>query len=360
MKYPLGEQLKSLHGPILVTGHTGFKGTWLTLMLEALQIPVVGLSLPPVKNSLYVNCNRQDAIPEIYGDIRSHETVLSAFKDYQPSAVIHMAAQPLVLESYKTPVETFETNVMGTVNILDASTKNFHTKSVICVTTDKVYKNIETRKRFSENDPLSGKDPYSASKVGSEAAISAWQQISRVTNGIPIVSVRAGNVIGGGDSSEDRLLPDIVRSFISNTSPVLRNPSSTRPWQHALDPLIGYLQALEFSLSNTSSSSYNFGPDEESLSVCNVAKIALNAWNDSDLTIFESENEISNFESLTLELDSSLAARELNWSPLWTQEEAIRSTLLWWKSVQSKQKSPLEACSEEILKAIETTNHKDH
>ncbi len=360
MKYPLGEQLKSLQGPILVTGHTGFKGTWLTLLLEALDIPVVGLSLPPVKSSLFEKCFRQGVIPEIYGDIRNHQTVLSAFKEYQPSAVIHMAAQPLVLESYKTPVETFETNVMGTVNVLDASTKNFHTKSVICVTTDKVYKNIETRKRFNENDALSGKDPYSASKVGSEAAISAWQQISRVKNGFPIVSVRAGNVIGGGDSSEDRLLPDIVRSFISNTSPILRNPSSTRPWQHALDPLIGYLKALDLSLSSASSSSYNFGPDEESLSVSNVAKIALNAWNDSDLTVLESENEISNFESFTLELDSSLAARELNWSPLWSQEEAIRSTVMWWKLVQSKQKSPFEACSDEILKAIETTNRKDH
>ena len=333
MKYPLGEQLKSLHGPILVTGHTGFKGTWLTLLLEALDIPVVGLSLPPVKSSLFEKCFRQGVIPEIYGDIRSHQTVLSAFKEYQPSVVIHMAAQPLVLESYKTPVETFETNVMGTVNVLDASTKNFHTKSVICVTTDKVYKNIETRKRFNENDALSGKDPYSASKVGSEAAISAWQQISRVKNGFPIVSVRAGNVIGGGDSSEDRLLPD---------------------------PLIGYLKALELSLSSASSSSYNFGPDEESLSVSNVARIALNAWNDSDLTVFESENEISNFESFSLELDSSLAARELKWSPLWSQEEAIRSTVMWWKLVQSKQKSPFEACSDEILKAIETTNRKDH
>ena len=359
MKYPLGERLQSLRSPILVTGHTGFKGTWLTLLLEALDIPVVGLSLPPAKDSLYINCSRQDVIPEIYGDIRSHQTVMSAFKEYQPSAVIHMAAQPLVLESYETPVETFETNVMGTVNILDSSTKNIHTKSVICVTTDKVYKNIEKGKRFKENDALGGKDPYSASKVGSESAISAWQQISRVTNGFPIVSVRAGNVIGGGDSSQDRLLPDIVRSFISKTSPVLRNPSSTRPWQHALDPLIGYLQALEFSLSSSSSPSYNFGPDEESLSVSKVAKIALNAWNDKDLTSIESENEISNYESLKLELDSSLAARELNWSPLWSQEEAIISTILWWKSVHSKQRSPLEACSDEILKAIETTNRKD-
>jgi len=358
MKYPLGERLKTLHGPILVTGHTGFKGTWLTLLLEALNIPVVGLSLPPEENSLYSKCYRQGVISEIYGDIRNHQTVLSAFKEYSPAAVIHMAAQPLVLESYKTPVETFETNVMGTVNVLDASIKGNHIKSVICVTTDKVYKNLDLSKRFKEEDALGGKDPYSASKVGSESAISAWQQISQVTNGLPIVSVRAGNVIGGGDWSEDRLMPDLVRSLMSNTSPILRNPESTRPWQHVLDPLIGYLQALEFSLSDQASTSYNFGPVEKSLKVSQVANIAINTWGDQNLRVIESEKVVSNYESLTLELDSSLAIRELNWSPVWTQEDAIRSTVLWWKSVHSNQTSPFEACSKEIIEAINTTNSK--
>jgi CDP-glucose 4,6-dehydratase len=307
MNSGLGEQLRKLDGPVLVTGHTGFKGTWLTLLLEQLGVPAVGLSLPPEEGSLYQRLNREGLNEEIFADIRNFESVNKFIKEKQPAAVINMAAQPLVMESYITPRETFETNVMGTVNVLDSSFATKSVKAIIAVTTDKVYKNDNSGQLFKENDPLAGKDPYSASKVGSESAIAAWQQITRVQGGPPVVSVRAGNVIGGGDWAENRLLPDLIRGFISEKPIPIRNPNSTRPWQHVLDPLLGYVMVLEAVLAGQNIEAMNFGPDDKSISVKEVVEICASVWSPAGGIKFEYETNSEGIEAVNLDLDSSLA-----------------------------------------------------
>jgi CDP-glucose 4,6-dehydratase len=313
MDFLLGKRLNQLNGPILVTGHTGFKGTWLTLLLEKMGVPVVGLSLPPTEGSLYARLLRQEIIPEVYGDIRNLTTVTETFERFQPGAVIHMAAQPLVIQSYETPIDTFEINVMGTVNVLDTAIKCKSVEGIIAVTTDKVYRNEEFGRKFIESDPLSGRDPYSASKVGSEAAIAAWQQLSDGIAGPQIVAVRAGNVIGGGDWSSNRLMPDLIKGFSLNKYVEIRNPLSTRPWQHALDPIHGYLKSLEAILDGDCRNAYNFGP-------CWFEKV--------EVVFGKSDAKVK--EATLLELDPTLAMDELEWKPAWNQKEAVESTVNWW------------------------------
>jgi CDP-glucose 4,6-dehydratase len=339
--------LKALNGPILITGHTGFKGTWLTLLLEHIGLEVVGISLPAEEESLYQRTQRLGKIPESFIDIRNFELTQKRIKEFAPTAVIHMAAQPLVLNSYNSPRETFDINVMGTANVLDASFASESVKAVVAVTTDKVYKNLNKNNRFTENDTLSGKDPYSASKVGAEAAISAWQQMALVNDGPRVISVRAGNVIGGGDFAENRLLPDLIRGFSNNASVSIRNPHSTRPWQHVLDPLNGYLLALAHGLEGGDGSAFNFGPPEESLPVEEVVKIAANSWGDSAEFIFEQEMN-SDKESVTLQLDSTLANKVLNWNPSWDQKASIVSTMDWWRKVLINNINPTEASLSDI------------
>ena len=347
MENRIEKALKVLNGPILITGHTGFKGTWLTLLLEQLGLEVVGFSLPAEEESLYQRMQRVGKIPESFIDIRNFELIQKKVKEFAPSAVIHMAAQPLVLNSYKSPRETFDVNVMGTANVLEASFASKTVKAVVAVTTDKVYKNSNNNNRFTENDELSGKDPYSASKVGSEAAISAWQQMALVNDGPRVISVRAGNVIGGGDFAENRLLPDLIRGFSNNASVSIRNPHSTRPWQHVLDPLNGYLLALAHGLEGGNESAFNFGPLEESLEVEEVVKIAANSWGDSADFVFEQEMN-SDEESVTLQLDSTLANKVLNWNPSWDQKASIVSTMDWWRKVLIHNINPTEACLSDI------------
>jgi CDP-glucose 4,6-dehydratase len=239
MQNPLGQRLRELPGPVLLTGHTGFKGTWMTFLFEQLKIPVVGYSLPPEKDSLYDRASRTGAIPEKFADIRDYVGLEEFIDFHKPSTIIHMAAQPLVLRSYESPRETFDVNTMGTVNVLDIAFKKAFVQAIIVVTTDKVYRNDNSGRAFVETDALEGKDPYSASKVGTEAVVSAWQQISRVSGGPCVVSVRAGNVIGGGDFAENRLIPDLVRSSLSSKVLNIRNSENVRPWQHVLEPLQG-------------------------------------------------------------------------------------------------------------------------
>ncbi len=329
-------------GPLLVTGHTGFKGTWLTLLLESIGIEVIGYSLAAQKKSLFNTLSRESRIHEKFGDIRDFETLNEFISSCKPTAVLHMAAQPLVLESYASPRDTFSTNVLGTANVLDASIKCPSVQSIGVVTTDKVYKNLNLGKRFIESDPLGGKDPYSASKVGTEAAVDAWQQISRVTGGPSIFSLRAGNVIGGGDSAEKRLIPDLVHHFETGAKLEIRSPRATRPWQHALDPLQGYLMALEASLNTLEISSLNFAPVEESLSVEEVVKIAQSTWG-TPVNIDFSTGENS-FESEKLDLDPTKAMSLLGWKPAWNQTEAIQDSINWWKKLLRENADPLELC----------------
>lgn len=348
MDFTLGERLQNLPGPIMITGHTGFKGTWLTFLLEQLQIPVVGFSLAPEKDSLFDRAKRINSIPEVFADIRNIQTLTQFMREHQPSAVIHMAAQPLVLESYKMPRQTFETNVLGTVNVLDSAFRHESIKAVVVVTTDKVYRNDNLGHAFVESDALAGKDPYSASKVGTEAAVSAWQQIAKVSGGPKIISTRAGNVIGGGDWAKDRLMPDLVRSFIAGEPIQIRNPHSTRPWQHVLDPLRGYLMAMEEILSGAELSSLNFGPSGDGLSVKEVIDIGISCWPESVGISLDSKVLDSPPEATHLQLNSLASKAFLGWEPRWSQQEAIIATVGWWRRVLKDSLSIEEACKLDI------------
>ena len=338
--------IKALQGPILITGHTGFKGAWLSLLLRQLDVKTAGISLPAEKNSLYTKFDASVVDQEHFLDIRNREKLNHAIHDIRPSAIFHLAAQPLVLDSYKDPVGTFETNVIGTAHLLDAAFKVESVQSVICATTDKVYRNSERGISFKEEDPLAGKDPYSASKVGTESAISAWQQISHLTNGPMVMAVRAGNVIGGGDFAKNRLLPDLIRGVQNGITTEIRNPESTRPWQHVLDPLFGYVLSLEASLQTDAPKALNFAPEETSLNVKEVVEIAKSAW--PEKIEYKIVKENSKMESEKLELNANLANEYLNWKPVWSQENSIISTINWWKKVILNEQSALAACIADI------------
>lgn len=348
MDLTLGARLRELSGPVLITGHTGFKGVWLTLLLERLRVPVIGLSLSSEPNSLYSRIVRKGVITESYIDIRDFESVRRFMSIHRPAVVIHMAAQPLVLESYKAPRETFETNVMGTVNILSSAFSTDSVLAVVVVTTDKVYRNEDSHKLFLESDALQGKDPYSASKVGTEAAVSAWQQISEVNGGPKVISVRAGNVIGGGDWAENRIIPELIRGFSEQNLVNVRNPLSTRPWQHVLDPLRGYLMALEATLQGTKFDALNFGPESQSLSVGDIVRIARKCWPSSTSVKFSDDSKKQNIEAVSLNLDSMKARNLLGWNSRWGQAESVVASIEWWNKVLNKSVSPKEACEEDI------------
>ena len=338
---------KLLSGPVLVTGHTGFKGTWLTLLLEQLGVEVVGYSLAPEVDSIYARIGRQGRILEEFADIRDLTSVQKFINRIQPVAIIHLAAQPLVIESYKSPRETFETNVLGTVNLLDSAFRSSQTKAFLSITTDKVYRNDNTGQAFKESDALSGKDPYSASKVGSEAAIAAWQQIAKSSGGPKVVATRAGNVIGGGDWAKNRLIPDLIRGFSKGEVVQVRNPLSTRPWQHVLDPLVGYLLTLQEVLKGSQIESINFGPIETSLTVKEVVEIARDRWGASAVVKVETSPGLE-FEASKLELDSQLATQLLDWKPAWDQKSAVQATIDWWKCIFTAREKPADLCQHDI------------
>jgi len=344
-----------LDGPVLVTGHTGFKGTWLTLLLEELGVEVVGYSLAPEADSLYDRIGREGKILEEFADVRNLNSVQNFIMRTRPAAIIHLAAQPLVIQSYKSPRETFEINVLGTVNMLDAAFQDSQIKAFISITTDKVYKNDNRGVAFKESDALGGKDPYSASKVGSEAAIAAWQQIAKSMGGPKVVATRAGNVIGGGDWAKDRLIPDLIRGFSRGEVVQVRNPISTRPWQHVLDPLIGYLLTLQAVLNGKHIESINFGPMETSLTVGTVVEIAKKSWGESAIIEIESPSE-SIYEASKLELDSLLAKEVLDWKPVWDQISAVQATTDWWKGLFLEGKDPSYLCKHDINFALERTD----
>jgi len=358
MENPLGQSFRELPGPLLLTGHTGFKGTWMTFLLEHLNVPVVGYSLPPEKDSLFDRAGRTGAISEVFGDIRDYETLEKFIIEKKPSTIIHMAAQPLVFKSYENPRETFDVNVMGTVNVLDIAFKQDFVKAVIVVTTDKVYRNDNLGRAFLETDPLRGKDPYSASKVGVEAVIAAWQQIARVSGGPKIVSVRGGNVIGGGDFAENRIIPDLVRGVINKENVEVRNPHSTRPWQHVLDPISGYLIALNCVLKGDSIESLNFGPLESyGLTVKEISHIFLNELSGSlkvHLNITQ-PGELANTEkeSLHLMINSQEANQKCGWQNIWSPEQAVERTAKWWNKVLKQNTAAASAINSDIVDFFE-------
>ena len=335
---------------VLITGHTGFKGTWLSLVLGNLGFEVYGYSLAAQNRSLHTKLKQDYLCGECLSDIRDFEKLNNYIEFISPDYVFHLAAQPLVLESYRNPRETFDVNIAGTSNLLDSAFSNQGIRAIGVVTTDKVYRNDNKGLSFVETDALSGQDPYSASKVGAEAVTAAWQNISNQKSGPKVVSLRAGNVIGGGDMAQDRLLPDLIRSFETEEKIFIRNPNSTRPWQHVLDPITGYIAAVIDSREYLSPA-YNFSPNGESLKVSEVVEIAAKAWGYTGEIEIRIDSE-ENYEAERLNLNSNLARKELHWTPKWDQEQAIVSTIEWWKQVLIMKRDPREACLTDLDKAL--------
>ena len=327
-----GEALRGLPGPILVTGHTGFKGTWLTLLLEYLNIPVVGISLPPENNSLYSLMERENKITEKFIDIRNLSDLQGTIQKFTPSAVLHMAAQPLVLESYESPISTFEVNVIGSANLLQSCLSTASVKTVGVITTDKVYRNHELPIPYREDDPLGGYDPYSASKAASEMVIDSYVKSFFNPIHIPIGIGRAGNVIGGGDWSNDRLIPDIAKALNTNKEVVIRNPKAVRPWQHVIEPLFGYLElGLKLNIDPIKyAQAYNFGPNtNDALSVEEMVVKSINCWASGTYNVEVNSN--NPHEAGLLKLDITKATTELNWKPVLNAQTAVELTINWYK-----------------------------
>lgn len=328
---------------ILVTGHTGFKGGWLSLWLQLLGADVVGYSLPaPTTPSLFECARVEDGIVSITGDVRDFEKLLSTFQEHQPSIVIHLAAQSLVRRSYAEPLETYSTNVLGTVGVLEASRRTGAVKAILVVSSDKCYENNEWVWPYRENDRLGGHDPYSSSKACAELVTAAYRaSFFDAKNGpgpTPLVAtVRAGNVIGGGDWSQDRLIPDCIRAFSAGQSVQLRYPHAVRPWQHVLDPLSGYLLLAERLLSDdghTYSGPWNFGPDAgESAEVGEVAQRVGRLWGDGMVTFSKDPSVLH--EACLLRLDTTKALTRLGWRQRWRIDRALRETVSWYKAWHS-------------------------
>ena len=343
------ESLKNLLGPIVVTGHTGFKGTWLMLLLEGLGIRSVGISLPAKPNSMYERLKMNSRFEEHFIDMTDIVHLEKILIKVNPSAIIHLAAESLVFNSYSHPYETFKTNVIGTANICQLGLQISSIKSILITTTDKVYENKNQRNRFKEEDSIKGGDPYSSSKAAVESVINMWQQISNNRGGPDFISLRAGNVIGGGDYAENRLLPDIVRSIFESKELLIRNPDSTRPWQHVLDPLLGYLLALSSSLENEipRMSAFNFATSEASQSV-NWALEVVNEQRYLDKVLKFKISPKTYYESNYLDLDASKAKEMLSWASKWSQREAIERTIAWWYKVIREKRDPYEVSIQEI------------
>jgi CDP-glucose 4,6-dehydratase len=327
-------ELKALEGRrVLVTGHTGFKGSWLSLWLHDLGAKVSGFALPPEKPSLFSALKLDALIDSRLGDVRDAAAFGKALRQAKPEIVFHLAAQPLVLRSYEDPVETFSANVMGLVNLLDAARKVPSVKVLQIITTDKCYENDETGRAYAEGDPLGGRDPYSASKACAELVAASYRD-SFYSSGASLATARAGNVIGGGDWAKDRILPDCARALKAKRPVVVRNPESVRPWQHVLEPLSGYLALAcrQLEQPRRFSQAWNFGPDEsDSVTVGALVESAVKHWG-SGRWIQAPSDDGGGREARVLRLDCAKARRELGWSPRWSVEDAVRETMLWYKA----------------------------
>lgn len=316
---------------ILITGHTGFKGTWLSRTLVLSGAEVYGIALEPEVGSIFSRIDDLGIKNSTILDIRDRNEVNKYFQNQKFDGVFHLAAQPLVLKSYIEPIETFETNVMGTANLLHSIITNEAADWVLVITSDKVYRNIEIEKGYLEEDALGGEDPYSASKSATEMVVNAWRAISDHKKfKITLCSARSGNVIGGGDIAKDRLVPDLIRSFYQNIPAVIRNPNSLRPWQHVLDTLSGYLKIGQHLISKENiATAYNFGPSIESkLNVESMAKIACSIWGGNSSYVVKSD-PIQPPESVLLWLSSDRANHDLGWKNELDAATAIRWTINW-------------------------------
>ena len=343
---------------ILVTGHTGFQGSWLTLWLKLLGARVIGYSLPPpTKPSLFESLELENDITHIIADIRNLDELKRAISSNEPDLIFHLAAQSLVRESYEKPVETFSTNILGTVNVLDCIRNSTTVKGCIVYTSDNSYENVGTKQVYTENDRLGGNDPYSASKASSEIVTTAYRNSFFGKVSSPrIATIRAGNVIGGGDWSKDRLIPDFVRAVINKQKINVRNPEHTRPWQFVLEPLSGILWlAVKMIQESKYSEAWNFGPssDSKQFTVKMMLKAISTEWGINE-SIMEENTNNELHEDKFLNIDSSKAEKFLGLKLVYNLQETITETVSWYKHF-TEQKNEIKNFSIEQIK-----NYTDH
>ncbi|MGE5475850.1 MAG: CDP-glucose 4,6-dehydratase [Bacteroidales bacterium] len=327
---------------VLITGHTGFKGSWLAYWLARSGAHVSGIALPPPTSpNLFDALSLADLVEHHCADIRDLDGIQPIIKQSRPHVVFHLAAQPLVRRSYAAPLETWQVNVMGTVHVLEALRAQGCPCVVIIITTDKVYKNCEWLHAYRETDPLGGYDPYSASKAAAELAVASWRQsFAGDPGGLALASVRAGNIIGGGDWAEDRLVPDCVRAIVSGNSLVLRNPVARRPWQHVLEPLYGYMRLAECIIGAKAAGDgarlsmlngeFNFGPNVQSnRTVAELADEVAKSW---QMNVERCVVPSSLHEASELNLSTEKAYRLMGWEPRLNFEETVARTMKWYRA----------------------------
>lgn len=343
---------------VLITGHTGFKGSWLSIWLNELGANVIGYALDPYTNKdNFILSNLNNKVIDIRGDLRNKEKLREVFKKYEPEVVFHLAAQPLVRLSYEIPVETYEVNLIGTLNVLECIRKSKKTQIGIMVTTDKCYENKEKMEGYKETDPMGGYDPYSSSKGCAELAISSWRRSFFNTKNhdkhkTSIASVRAGNVIGGGDWSKDRIIPDCVNALEKGKEIEIRSPKAIRPWQHVLEPLYGYLMLGQrlFNDPIKFSGGWNFGPEKDSIiNVWSIAKKIIKRYGKGNIKDISDSNEKHEANILTLNI--SKAKSLLEWNPVLDIDQTIDFTVEWYKKYKTK--SVYELCVDQINRYCE-------
>jgi len=344
---------------VYLTGHTGFKGSWLALWLHSLGATVKGYALtPPTQPSLFEQARIAEKIESEMGDIRDLAQLTASMVAFNPDILIHMAAQPLVRLSYQEPIETYETNVIGTAKVLEAARSCANLKAIISVTTDKCYENREWVWGYREDEPMGGHDPYSSSKGCAELVTSAYRRSFMQAQGIGLASVRAGNVIGGGDWASDRLIPDILRAFERQQAVVIRNPSATRPWQHVLEPLSGYLVLAQklYREPQTYAEGWNFGPhDDDAKPVEWILNHMVSCWEGSSWVLDQNAHP---HEAGYLKLDISKAKARLGWQPTWHLDRTLAKIIEWHQAWLAK-KNMQAVCLNEINEYMsEMTNAK--
>ena len=324
---------------VFLTGHTGFKGGWISVFLSYLGAKVLGYSLEAHQQSFFNQVNLKTILNHHIGDIRDLHDLIETEKRFKPDILIHMAAQPLVIESYRDPITTFSTNVIGTANVLELVRRSSSIRSGVIITTDKCYENKNLSRGYREDDPMGGFDPYSSSKGSAELVISSYQRsfFSKehfIKGSAAVASVRSGNVIGGGDWAEDRLIPDLIRSVGTKEKAKIRNPEATRPWQHVLEPLSGYLMVAEKLYKEGPSAAadcWNFGPKKKDiLTVSRVADMFCKAWGEN--LSWSKESKTVYHEAQNLSLDITKARTTLGWVPKWSLSDAIEKIVEWHKA----------------------------
>ena len=344
---------------VLLTGHTGFKGSWLSTWLKKLGAELIGISKDtPTVPSLFELAQVSQKMVSITGDINEIDDLEKIVSKYKPEIVIHMAAQSLVRKSYESPIDTFTTNVIGTANLLDVVKRIGGTRVFINVTSDKCYANTNQVNGFSEDSPMGGYDPYSSSKGCAELVTSAYRRSFLQNQGIGLASVRAGNVIGGGDWAENRLIPDILRSFEKNKSVVIRNPKATRPWQHVLEPLSGYLILAQkmYDDKNKYAEGWNFGPNEKDVkSVDWILDKMINKWPDASWKL---DRDSSPYEAGFLQLDIAKTKSKLGWRPVWELSYTLEKIISWHKAWLDKEDMQV-ICLEQIEEYMKDMNNEN-